>query len=115
MSRWIAAAVAAAGIAAVAEPGREHDRDATADDEGAEEEMSAQRSAEMSEEQSALWEAEQDEDGVPVEAHGGSFEVGVTLRVPAGRLTLKPLPLSCARSPSVSMWELEARPRVGAG
>ena len=33
--------------------------------------------------------------GVEFEAtRGGSFEVGVTLRVPAGRLTLKPLPLS---------------------
>ena len=54
--------------------------------------------------------------GVEFEAtRGGSFEVGVTLRVPTGRLTLKPLPLSCSRSPSVSMWDLEARPRIGAG
>ena len=52
--------------------------------------------------------------GVEFEAtRGGSFEVGVTLRVPAGQLTLKPLPLSCSRSPSVSMWELEARPASG--
>ena len=54
--------------------------------------------------------------GVEFEAtRGSSFEVGVTLRVPTGRLTLKPLPLSCSRSPSVSMWDLEARPRIGAG
>ena len=54
--------------------------------------------------------------GVEFEAtRGGSFEVGVTLRVPAGRLTLQDAASALSRSPSVSMWDLEARPRAGAG